>query len=74
MSSSLVWEGKKECERKIWGFVLKKKLTLQDWITMFSFFVLLFLLNAALFWGGKFHSSNMVTRLSSIVLENFKWK
>lgn len=55
MSSSLVWEGKKECERgKNWSFFfLKKKLTLQDWITMFSFFVLVVLLDARLFLGRR---------------------
>lgn len=28
-------------------------MTLQDWITMFSFFVLVVLLDAGLFWGGR---------------------
>lgn len=35
-----------------WSFFSPKKLTLQDWITMFSFFVLVVLLDAGLFFGG----------------------
>lgn len=47
---------------KIGVFFPKKKLTLQDWIIMFSFFVLVVLLDAGLFFlggggrGEEFHS------------------
>lgn len=68
MSSSLVWEGKKECERgKNWSFIFKKKkLTLQDWITMFSFFVPVVLLDAGLFCGGN---TTLINRSKDLQME-----
>lgn len=72
MSSSLVWEGKKECEGGKIGVFFKKKNWLYKIGLLCSLFLcLLFFLKLGFFWGEEFHSSNttLINRSEDLQVE-----
>lgn len=72
MSSSLVWEGKKECERgKIGVSFLKKIDFTKIGLICFLFLCLLFFLMLGFFGGEEFHSSNttLINRSEDLQVE-----